>query len=170
MRLLSTAMNGIRSCTGVLVFVLFSLGTIAAIAQEYKPKTTEEVQVIAAVIRSEVLENKWTDKDVICFSIAGQDPSNELVKALRKQKLVVCSQGEWRRNLACRYAVFFLEPVTLNGSDSAHAKLESVDFQDVNTSSAHFPDRLRNGQYELKRTGGRWSVVAWTPAEVSKQK
>ena len=55
------------------------------------------------------------------------------------------------------------------GSDSAHAKLESLDFQDVNTGSAHFPDLLRNGQYELKRTGGRWSVVAWKPAEVSKQ-
>ena len=57
-----------------LTVVVLTLGTVHTVAQRYEPKNAGEVQVLAAVIRAEVVENKWTDKDLICFSIAEAGP------------------------------------------------------------------------------------------------
>ena len=157
-----------RYCRVFAATLIVLLASTGGLSQENRTKSTDEVDVLTAVFQSEVTENHWGSKDVICFSIAGKDPSKQLVSSLRKRKLNVCSQAEWRRKLACRFAIFFSTPVVFDSSDAAQVRLQSVDFQDVNTGEAHVVTALRQGEYALKRTEAGWSIVRWTPGKALK--
>lgn len=142
------------------VIVLFLAAN--AVAHDYRAKNNDEIEVFAAVLRSEVSANNWTNNDVICFSIRGKDPSKKLVDALRRRKLNVCSEAEWRRKLACRFSVW-LEPVTFDSAEEARIHFQSADLREVNTGEVHFASGLREGEYSLKENGGGSSIVRYVP-------
>src|SRR5208283_1127241 len=107
----------------VAVIALLLAVSFAAIGQsgntsvsDYRAVSNDEVEVFAAALRSEIRANHWSGRQVICISIAGQDPAKQLVSELRQRKLTICSQAEWRKRLACAFAVD-LSPATFDLSD-----------------------------------------------------
>jgi hypothetical protein len=101
-----------------IVALILLLSAANAVAGDYRAKNNDEIEVFAAVLKSEVSANNWTDNDVICFSIGGKDPSKKLVAALQHRKLNVCSEAEWRRKLACGFSVQF-NPVDFDSAEEA---------------------------------------------------
>ena len=140
-----------------IVTVILLLSAANVVAGDYRAKNNDEIEVFAAVLRSEVSANNWADNDVICFSIGGKDPSKKLVAALQHRKLNVCSEAEWRRKLACGFSVQF-NPVDFDSAEEARVHFQSGDLREVNTGDVHFVTFLRGGDYSLKKTDGRWSI------------
>jgi hypothetical protein len=124
-------------------------------------RNDDEFEVYAEALRSEASANHWTDIYVICFSVDGKDPSRKLVEVLRSHKLNLCSLGEWPKKTACGFSVW-LELVTFDSDDAARIRIQSSDLRDINTGSAHFATELRQGEYSMKKVGGRWTVEAFT--------
>lgn len=56
---------------------MISFFAVAAISDERRctPKSSDEIEVLSLVLRSEVVANKWTKRDLICFSVDQMDPS-----------------------------------------------------------------------------------------------
>jgi len=149
--------------TTVIVLLLAA----AAVADDYRAKNNDEIEVFAAVLRSEVSANNWTDNDLICFSIRGKDPSKKLVDALRRLKLNVCSEAGWRRKLACGFSVW-LAPVTFDSAEEARIRFQSSDLQEVNSGEVHFVSVLREGEYSLKKTDRGWSIARYVPEKATR--
>jgi hypothetical protein len=159
----------IRAGKRVLILLVAAVLRLDAVcfASDFQAKNNDEIEVLATVLRSEVSLNHWTSKDMICLSIRGDDPSKKLVTALQRRRLHVCGQAEWRRKLACGYAVFFSEPVSFDPSGVARVRLESVDFRQVNKGVEHFAGLLRQGEYALREIDKRWSIVAYAPTSAT---
>jgi hypothetical protein len=154
----------VECIVAVIVFLLaagFST-TAQSNATDYRAVSSNEIEVFAAALRSEFVANHWSQQQVICISVAGQDPTKQLVSELRKRQLTVCSQAEWRKRLACSFAVG-LQPATFDSSDKARVRIQSVDFREVNTGTVHFVTVLRQGEYALQRTENRWAIIGWAP-------
>jgi len=150
------------------LLVLFLLGSlpmpVASGTKTYSPKSPDEVEIFAVVLRAEVEANGWTRKDVICVSVDLDDPSKRLVAALRQRNLNVCAWSEWKKRLACNY-VADLSPVAFESARSAKLHAEVDDFRDINTGDAHIATRLRSGEYRLVQSQGKWSIDAYSPSE-----
>lgn len=131
-------------------------------AKNSRARNNDEIEIYAEALRSEAAANHWTDSDVICFSIDGKDPSKKLVEVLRNHKLNVCSLGEWPKKTVCSFSIW-LELVTFDSDDDVRIRIQSSDLRDINTGSAHFATELRQGEYSMKKVGGRWTVAAFTP-------
>ncbi len=114
------------------------------------------------MLKSEVSANNWTDNDLICFRIQGEDPSKKLVDALRRLKLNVCSEAEWRRKLACEFSIW-LAPAIFDSAEEARIRFQSSDVREVNSGKVHFANVLREGEYSLTKTGEGWSVGRYVP-------
>lgn len=151
-----------RIAAVVVLFVLAFAGLGRLHAKNSRTRNNDEIEIYAEALQSEVAANHWTDNDVICFSVDGKDPGKKLVEVLRNHKLNVCSLGEWPKKTACSYSVW-LELVTFDSDDDARIRIQSSDLRDINTGSAHFATELRQGEYSVKRTGGRWTVAGFTP-------
>jgi len=54
--------------TTVIVMLLANI----AVADDYQAEKNDEIEGLAAVLRSEVSANNWTDGELICFSIRGK--------------------------------------------------------------------------------------------------
>jgi hypothetical protein len=145
-----------------IVIVVLLLFTAYGVAGDYRAKNTDEIEVFAAVLKSEVSANNWTENDLVCFRVQGRDPSKKLVSALRRLKLNVCSEAEWRRKLACQFSVW-LEPVTFDSAENARIRFQSSDLREVNRGQAHFVNVLREGEYSFKKTGEGWSIGRYVP-------
>jgi hypothetical protein len=65
---------------------------------------------------------------------------------------------------ACGFSVW-LELATFDSDDDARIRVQSSDLRDINTGSAHFATELRQGEYSMKKTGGRWTVATFTPKD-----
>jgi|SRR5229473_3026676 len=52
--------------------VIVMLPANIAVADDYQAKKNDEIEVFAAVLRSEVSANNWTDGELIFFSIRGK--------------------------------------------------------------------------------------------------
>jgi hypothetical protein len=133
-------------------------------ARNSRARNNDEIEIYAEAISSEVNANRWADSDVICFSVDGKDPNKKLVEVLRNHKLNVRSLGEWPKKTACGFSVW-LEIVTFDSDDDARIRIQSSDLRDINTGSAHFATELRQGEYSMKKVGGRWTVAAFTPKD-----
>jgi hypothetical protein len=150
---------------GVVIVLLFAAH---AGADDYRAKNNDEINILTVALGSEVSANNWAKSDLICFSIDGKNPSKKLVDVLRRRKLNVCSQGEWRRKLACGFSVW-LEPVIFDSAEEARIRFQSTDLRQVNTGEVHFVTSLREGEYSVKKTGKAWSIVRYTPKEQPKK-
>lgn len=155
-------MEKCRIAAIVILFAVASAGLGRLHARNSRTRNNDEIEIYAEALQSEVTANQWTDKDTICFSVDGKDPGKKLVEVLRNHKLNVCSLGEWPKKTACGYSVW-LELVTFDSDDAARIRIQSSDLRDINTGSAHFATELRQGEYSIKRTDGRWTVAAFNP-------
>jgi hypothetical protein len=155
-------MDKFKIAAVIVLFMVADAGLSHLHAKNSRARNNDQIEIYAAALQSEVTANQWTDKDVICFSVDGKDPSKKLVEVLRSHKLNVCSLGEWPKKTACGYSVW-LELVTFDSDDDARIRIQSSDLRDVNTGSAHFATELRQGEYSVKRIAGHWSVAAFTP-------
>ena len=160
---METQLTNKRRIVAVVVLFMVAFAGLGRLhAKNSRTRNNDEIEIYAEALQSEVTANQWTDKDVICFSIDGKDPSKKLVEVLRNHKLNVCSLGEWPKKTACSYSVW-LELVTFDSDDDARIRIQSSDLRDINTGSAHFATELRQGEYSLKKVDGRWTVAAFTP-------
>jgi hypothetical protein len=143
----------------LIVFVTLSLGLAKA---QYSSRSHDETDIFAVVLRAEVEANAWTKDDLICLSVDGRDPATKLVNMLRRHELNVCSQAEWRRSLACGFAVY-LEPARFDSATNARLAVQSVDFREVNTGAVHFVSLLHAGEYTVKKSDSQWTIDGFTP-------
>jgi hypothetical protein len=154
--------NKRRIAAVIILFTAVFAGLSHLHAKNSRARNNDEIEIYAEALESEVSANKWTDSDVICFSVDGKDPSKKLVEVLRSHKLNLCSLGEWPKKTACSYSVW-LELAVFDSDDDARIRIQSSDLRDINTGSAHFATELRQGEYSMKKTGERWTVAAFTP-------
>jgi hypothetical protein len=70
--------------TTVLTFLISTSFAVILFSDEktYTPKSADEVKVLSLVLSSEIVANKWTKKDLICFLVQEMTPSPDVVKAL----------------------------------------------------------------------------------------
>jgi hypothetical protein len=130
----------------------------------YSPKSGDETEILSLVLNSEVQTNHWTKKDLVCFSVDGKNPSRELVKALRKQKLNICSSAEWPRKSNCGFEVQ-LQFLSFDASQSAKLHVVVADFRDINNGDAHVAVRLKDGEYKVRKINGEWSISEYAPSK-----
>jgi hypothetical protein len=158
-------MNQRRLAT-VLAFAMFAFFAVVAIPAEknYTPKSSDEIEVLALVLRSEVVANKWTTRDLICFSVDQMDPSPKLVKVLRQQNLNVCSSAEWPKKFNCGFQVR-MRFVALDTSQSARVHAEVGDLREINAGTGDLAVWAREGEYALRKTDEKWSISDYYPSK-----
>jgi hypothetical protein len=147
------------------ILLFLALTVHSALANDkYSVQNNEETEVFAVVLKAEVQANGWTGKDLICLAVDGKDAGKQLVDALRRHRLHVCSEAEWRRNFSCGFGVL-LEPVKFESSEAARVWFSSADYREIKEGKGDLATRLRQGEYSLRRTDGRWSIVQYMPDE-----
>ena len=79
--------------------------------------------MLARGLRSEVVADKCSKKDLICFSVEQMNPSQKSVRALRQQNLNLCSAAPWPKGFNGGFDVS--EPfISLDASQSAKVPAE----------------------------------------------
>lgn len=149
--------------TGLLLLTCVALSGNSA-EKTFSTKNADEVEVISLVLASETKANNWTRDDLVCVSIDGKDPDKKLVKTLRERGLTVCKASDWRRNLSCgfRADIRFL---TIDPDKTARLHVTTTDFREINTGVAHIADLLRDGEYSLGKTEGKWTLTDYIPSK-----
>jgi hypothetical protein len=145
--------------TAFLFTVCFAFLLISA-EKTYSPKSGDEIEVLSLVLRSEVVANNWTKKDLICFSVQEMAPSPKLVRALRQQNLNVCSSAEWPKKFNCGFEVR-MRFANDDTSQSARVRAEVVDYRDINTGEGHLAVLHRTGEYAVRKIDGKWSISGY---------
>jgi len=149
--------------TASIVLVCFALSANSA-EKTYSPKNADEVEVISLILASEARANNWTKDDLICFSIDDQDPDKKLVKTLRQHGLNVCRLSEWRKSFSCGFHVR-VRFISFDASQTARLHAEIADVREINSGNAHLAVRLRDGEYTLRKTEGKWTLGDYVPSK-----
>jgi hypothetical protein len=150
------------SIGAILVVAVFLTSTCFAVISSstentYSPKTVGETEVLSLVLKSEVEANKWTKKDMICFSVEGMDPSPKFIKMLRGRDLKVRSSAEWRKKFNCGFEVL-LGFVTFDESKSARVHAQVQDLREINEGVGHIAILQREGDYLVQKIDGKWRI------------
>jgi hypothetical protein len=156
--------SSIRVATTItLAFLMSTFFAVVLISDErtYTPKSGDEIEVLSLVLRSEVVANKWTKRDLICFSVGQMEPSPKLVKAFRQQNLNVCSSAEWPKKFKCGFEVR-MRFISLDTSQSARVHAEVQDLREINTGEGDLAVWLRDGVYAVRKIDGKWSISEYT--------
>jgi len=140
----------------LLATICLALGLSSA-EKMYSPRSEDETEILSLVLSSEVQANQWTEKELICFSVDEKNPSPKLVRALRQRDLNVCSSGEWPKKSNCGFEVR-LRFLGFHPALSARVHAEVADFREINEGVAHVAVRLRDGDYTVRKIGGKWSI------------
>jgi hypothetical protein len=140
----------------VLLITCFASGAHAT-DDSYSPRSADELEVISLAMASEVQANNWTKSEVICFSVEGKDPDTMLVKTLRQRGLNVRKLSEWRKNFACGFHVN-LRFVSTDSRQTIRLHAEVADVRGINSGDGHFAIRIRDGEYSLSKSEGKWSI------------
>lgn len=143
----------------VFAYLMSTFFAVILVSDEktYTPKSGDEFEVLSLVLRSEVVANKWTKKDLICFSVQQKAPSPELVTALRQQNLNVCSSAEWPKKFNCGFEVR-MRFADFGASQSARIRAEVVDNRDINAGEGDLAVLQRAGEYAVRKIDGKWSI------------
>lgn len=164
-------MNQVHSSTRaaaatVLTFLMFSCFALILNSAEktYSPKSGDEIEVLSLVLKSELEANKWTKRELICFSGEQMDPSPKLVRALRQQNLNVCSSAERPKKFNCGFEVLmqFVSPST---SQSARVHAEVQDLREINAGTGDIAIRQRDGEYSVRKIDGKWSISEYVSSK-----
>jgi hypothetical protein len=130
----------------------------------YSPKSSNEIEILSLVLRSEVAANKWTKTDLICFSVEQMDPSPKLVRALRRLDLNVCSSAEWSKKFNCGFEVR-MQFVSLDTSQDVRVHAEVQDLREINAGEGDIAVWLRDGEYAVRKINGKWSISEYVPSK-----
>lgn len=147
----------------VLLIACFAFGAHAT-DKVYSPKSAERLEVISLVLASEVQANSWTGREVICFSVEGKDPDIMLVRKLRQRGLNVRRLSEWQKNFDCGFHIN-LRFVSFDPHQAARLHAEVGDVRAINSGVGHFAIRIRDGEYSLSKSEGKWSVREYIPSK-----
>ncbi len=159
----SSTRVSVRAIAAFLLSTCFAFVLISA-EKTYSPKSGDEIEVLSLVLKSEVVANKWTKRDLICFSVDQMDPSPKLVRAFRQQDLNVCSSAEWPKKFNCGFEVR-MQFVSLDTSQGARVHAEVQDLREINAGEGHIAVRLRDGEYVVRKTDGKWSISEYVPSK-----
>jgi hypothetical protein len=149
----------VASTVSLSAVIVCSASTLGATKKTYPAKNEEEVEVLSLILTSEMKANKWTKKEVICFSVNGQDPSPKSVKSLQHRGLNVRSSAEWTKKFNCGFEV----QMEYSGLDSQSAKVRSkvVDLREINTGQGDLALLQKDGEYLLKKENAKWSISGY---------
>ncbi|HXL21749.1 MAG TPA: hypothetical protein VOA78_04725 [Candidatus Dormibacteraeota bacterium] len=137
---------------------------LSLVEKTYSPKSGDEIEVLSLVLQSEVAANRWTKRDLICFSVGQMDPNPKLVRTLQQQNLNVCSSAEWPKKFNCGFEVR-MQFVSLDPSLSARVHSEVQDLREINAGEGHIAVRLRDGEYSVRKTDGKWAISGYVPSK-----
>jgi hypothetical protein len=149
--------------TTPVLFIFFAL--VAKPAEKlYSPKNADGLEIISLVLGNEVKANNWTEHDLICFSVDGRNPSQKLVKVLQQDGLNVRSLAEWSVRFSCGFHVY-LRNMKSDSPQIARVRAEVADVQGINRGDEHVAIRIREGEYAVRKTEGKWAVAEYVPAK-----
>jgi len=131
--------------------------------ETYPAGSKDETEVLSVVLKSEFQANNWTKNERICFSVQGLDPSPELVKTLR-QHLNVCSSAEWRKKFDCRFDVRIQYP-SFELSQGRNIRAQIVDLREINQGIGDLAVIVRDVEYSLHKSDGKWLVSDCVPTK-----
>jgi hypothetical protein len=129
--------------------------------QTYSPRSADETEILSVLLKAEFQANNWTKNERICFSVKGLDPSPKLVKTLR-QHLNVCSSAEWRKKFDCGFEVRIEYP-SFDLSQGKDIRVQVVDNREINQGTGDLAVLLRDVDYSLHKSDGKWSVTDCVP-------
>lgn len=143
-----------------LAITLLLVATTTAKTRTFT-RSADEIEIFAAVLRSEIAENHWSNEDRICLSIHFSSPGKDDIRMLRSNGLNVYPDSDWPKKVSCSYAVR-LEPARFLPIGAAQVKFETSDLRGINNGTDHFALRIRQGMYRLLKTRkGHWSVTSF---------
>jgi len=147
------------AAAAVLAFMMLAFFAVVLNSHEktYSPKSGDEIELLSLVLKSEVVANSWTKRNLICFSVGQMDPSPKLVKILRQRNLNVCSSAEWPKKFNCGFEVR-MQFVSLDASQSARVRAEVLDYRDINKGQGDIAVLQRTGDYAVRKIDGKWSI------------
>jgi tetratricopeptide (TPR) repeat protein len=131
--------------------------------ETYSPRNADETEILSVLLKAEFQANNWTKNERICFSVKGLDSSPELVKILRKH-LNVCSSAEWRRKFDCGFEVRIEYP-SFDLSQGKDIRVQIVDNREINQGTGDLAVILRDVDYSLHKSDGKWSVTECVPTK-----
>jgi hypothetical protein len=147
----------------LLILIVCLAFTANSAEKTYSTKNLDEVEVISLLLASEAKANNWTKDDLICVSIENKDPDKKLVKTLRHLGLNICPLSEWRRHFVCGFHIY-LRFVSFDPSKMARLHSDVADVREINSGDAHIAVRLREGEYSVRKTEGKWSISDYVPS------
>ncbi len=130
-------------------------------SQTYSPRSADETEILSVLLKAEFQANNWTKNERICFSVKGLDPSPKLVKTLR-QHLNVCSSAEWRKKFDCGFEVRIEYP-SFDLSQGKDIRVQVLDNREINQGTGDLAVLLRDVDYSLHKSDGKWSVTDCVP-------
>jgi tetratricopeptide (TPR) repeat protein len=131
--------------------------------ETYSPRSADETEILSVLLKAEFQANNWTKNEKICFSVKGLDPSPKLVKTLR-QHLNVCSSAEWRKKFDCGFEVRIEYP-NFELSQGKDIRVQVLDNREINQGTGDLAVTLRDVDYSLHKSGGKWLITDCVPAK-----
>jgi len=131
--------------------------------ETYSPRSADETEILSVLLKAEFQANNWTKNERICFSVKGLDPSPKLVKALR-QHLNVCSSAEWSKKFDCGFEVRIEYP-SFDLSQGKNIRVLVVDNREINQGTGDLAVILRDVDYSLHKSDGKWLVTDCVPTK-----
>lgn len=131
--------------------------------ETYSPRNADETEILSVLLKAEFQANNWTKNERICFSVKGLDPSPKLVKTLR-QHLNVCSSAEWRKKFDCGFEVRIEYP-SFELSQGKDIRVQVVDNREINQGTGDLAVLLRDVDYSLHKSDGKWLVTDCVPTK-----
>ncbi|MDR3714092.1 MAG: tetratricopeptide repeat protein [Puia sp.] len=131
--------------------------------ETYSPRNADEAEILSVVLKAEFQANNWTKNERICFSVKGLDPSPRLVETLR-QHLNVCSSAEWRKKFDCGFEVRIEYP-SFDLSQGKDIRVQVLDNREINQGTGDLAVILRDVDYSLHKSDGKWSVTDCVPTK-----
>lgn len=155
--------------SSALTVLLLANACIAGAAnsreETWSPKTGDETEILALIIKSEIQANQWTNKDLICFMVDNEYPGRKSVKSLRQLGLNVRSSEKWTKKFDCGFEVR-LEFLRLEESKSAEVRASAFDLREINRGEGDLALLLREGVYSVRKIDGRWAVTGFVARDL----
>jgi hypothetical protein len=146
----------------VFLFIASFVSSLNSADKTYSPKSSEEIEILSLVLRAEIQTNGWAKNEMICFSVEGTDPSRDLVKAIRQRGLNVRSRAEWAKKFNCGFEVQ-LAYKEFDLTQIMRIRTQVADLREINQGTGDLALLLRDGDYTLAKTDGKWFIRAYFP-------
>jgi hypothetical protein len=154
------------SRTAILVAVFLFSCNQRHPTSNYTPQPYEDSEALDQVIRAEYVANHWPDNNQVCLTLQGQNPSETVIRDLRKRNLKVISAEEFQRHFNCGFELQ-LEILAPASPQSTNVHSTVLDLRDIQSGSAHIATLSREGTFSLKKSGSSLSIASYEPKALS---